>query len=860
MVDTPEWMRCGLKTFQIFLKWAPNAGIPLAQDMTMNRAMYNSYCANLWPPLPPPAGPTDDRNNPSYHAAPNGAQFQPNLPLRPAVDQSRTPDYAHVDRPQLPAGVPSNFSMGQPQSPCYPAFERARLQTGIPSHQGQPPATGHCRHSQSVNTPNVYYNAAVPAQKTWLGPQSTSQFPHKAIISMQDAGNVYQGTQKLSNNAIAPAQNDHNVYPSSQHYFNNAALVQNAGNIGQATHQYSNNAAPVHNAHDVCQGSQPQSNNAAPLQNVGNVCQGIQQLSNNAIAPVQNAGNVYQGTPQRPNNAIDPMQGITYSHLKIASSTMPDTRQSSIVPAAASAFNIKDAKALEKAVEKKAKDYDLDTATTRQLKAYANAREKGIEASEPEDAVSQHIIYEFQAVRERYPALTTWPECLPGNVCLLPGQKQYNRRGERSKEYECKIVRDNLHKRNRDRWRAAAAPPPMGRKPQGIIKASPVKQRKTTLQAPSLMQVSDNLIYAIPHQSYSAPAYSTMDQTMCSQFSNFTSPTTVMPAMASVADCRPSSSTHLSTVLTALTPSMGTQSFDSTDNTTRAPAMTPFLDDETSHSTSSSEVPTGLTLKWGNRVWSVTELSEEPLQPMPAIGNEPSGPATPPIAPPIPIQTTSNEIQQPVTPPIKAPTPIQAISNGIQQSSASPITPPIPLQATSTELREPAVPAVTPPKRRHETCTFNSGGVLCREGVKNVPCHSGSFFPTESNFKPKKPQGAINTTIVAPKMDEIVAKGPTDTATETPAVTPTTNLNAGNEPINFATDIMPTLPILPPVEFNDPINTFNQMIDTNTEETPDADGGNRQLQEVIASLFEEDLEGLAEGLEFWPEVIEECEG
>jgi hypothetical protein len=67
---------------------------------------------------------------------------------------------------------------------------------------------------------------------------------------------------------------------------------------------------------------------------------------------------------------------------------------------------------------------------------------------------------------------------------------------------------------------------------------------------------------------------------------------------------------------------------------------------------------------------------------------------------------------------------------------------------------------------------------------------------------------------------------------------------------------MATQPINLPVEVNDPDNTSNQMTDTNTEETPDADGSNRQFEKMVASLFEDDVAGLTEGLDFSPEVNE----
>ena len=70
---------------------------------------------------------------------------------------------------------------------------------------------------------------------------------------------------------------------------------------------------------------------------------------------------------------------------------------------------------------------------------------------------------------------------------------------------------------------------------------------------------------------------------------------------------------------------------------------------------------------------------------------------------------------------------------------------------------------------------------------------------------------------------------------------------------------MATLPITLPIKINGPINTSNQTTDSNNE-IPDADVLRRQQEKEVDSLFVDDVKDLAEGLDFSPEVIEECGG
>ena len=294
------------------------------------------------------------------------------------------------------------------------------------------------------------------------------------------------------------------------------------------------------------------------------------------------------------------------------------------------------AKALEKAVENKATEYGFDSDTIKQLRAYANAREKGIEAPEPQEPESQNIIYEFQEVRRQYPIYTTFPDRFPEgtSVKLLPGQTRYDRVGLRDKKILEKrdIQRRTYHDKNRQKWSAAALSP-MGSKPLGITKARPVKHNNITTKVPSPVHMPNASISAPSNQPNFTPADTTMGQTMDSQPFNFANSTTTPPAMILNGSYGPSYPTH------------------------------PIA------------APTVMTQTMSNQPFSLAEPRAAPQPAMQTMGNEPSGPATPPATPPKAMQTTGNGPHEQAKPaashPARCPERVTYNSHGVAGKTSS---------------------------------------------------------------------------------------------------------------------------------------------------------------------------------------------
>lgn len=137
---------------------------------------------------------------------------------------------------------------------------------------------------------------------------------------------------------------------------------------------------------------------------------------NNEIMAMHPVGeSVLINAPISINNAVTSLHNTGHCPLV-------NTGISSPAPATTCKKTRDPAKALEKAVENKATEYGFDSDTIK-LRAYANAREKGIEAPDPQEAESQHIIHEFQKVRRQHPIYTTLPDRFPEgtSVKLLPG-------------------------------------------------------------------------------------------------------------------------------------------------------------------------------------------------------------------------------------------------------------------------------------------------------------------------------------------------------------------------------------------------------------------------------------------------------
>ncbi|KAK3176223.1 hypothetical protein OEA41_007546 [Lepraria neglecta] len=294
------------------------------------------------------------------------------------------------------------------------------------------------------------------------------------------------------------------------------------------------------------------------------------------------------------------------------------------------------AKALEKAVENKATEYGFDSDTIKQLRAYANAREKGIEVPEPQEPESQHIIYEFQEVRRQYPIYTTFPDRFPEgtSVKLLPGQTRYDRVGLRDEKILEKrnIQRRTYHDKNCHKWSAAALPP-TGSKPLGITKARPVKHNNLITKVPSPVHMPNASISALSNQPSFTPADTTMGQTMGSQPFNFANSTTTPPAMTLNGGYGPSYSTH------------------------------PIA------------APTVMTQTMSNQPFSLAEPRAAPQPVMQTMGNEPSGPATPPATPPTAMQTTGNEPHEQAKPaashPARRPERVTYNSRGVACKTSS---------------------------------------------------------------------------------------------------------------------------------------------------------------------------------------------
>ena len=325
----------------------------------------------------------------------------------------------------------------------------------------------------------------------------------------------------------------------------------------------------------------------------------------NRISP--SAGNLIQSTPHpatmrswpcilsgNPSQSTRQFLLTTQSPHCITLDTVPSSIQTFHLPAPATTCKkTRDpAKALEKAVENKATDYGFDSDTIK-LRAYANAREKGIEAPEPQEAESQHIIYEFQKVRRQHSIYTTLPDRFPESVKLLPGQTRYDRVGLRHQKTLEKrdIQRRTYHDKNRQKWSAAALSP-LGGKPLGITKARPVKHNNITAKAPSPVHKPNASISAPSKQPNFTPADTIMCQTMCSQPFNFANSTTTPPAMTLNGAYGPSYPTH------------------------------PIA------------APTVMTQTISNQPFSLAEPRVAPQPAMQIMGNEPSGTAIPPVTTP----------------------------------------------------------------------------------------------------------------------------------------------------------------------------------------------------------------------------------
>ena len=185
-----------------------------------------------------------------------------------------------------------------------------------------------------------------------------------------------------------------------------------------------------------------------------NVSTNIQPLGQHTQAPINHGGNTTTNAPADGQATLAPAP-----YGGNGNKTMEATKSSS-----ASAQGRKKDPAIveDKDIERSAGEYNFSYDEIRILKDYANARLKGIETSEPEDAPSRYIISRFEQVRRTYPQQATWPYDIPKEkiIRLLPGQKRQDRAPVKSHHSACEKRREELDARFQESRRWEDPPPP----------------------------------------------------------------------------------------------------------------------------------------------------------------------------------------------------------------------------------------------------------------------------------------------------------------------------------------------------------------------------------------------------------------
>ena len=185
-----------------------------------------------------------------------------------------------------------------------------------------------------------------------------------------------------------------------------------------------------------------------------NVSTNIQPLGQHTQAPINHGGNTTTNVPPDGQATLAPAP-----YGGNGNKTMEATRSS---PASAQGRKKDPAIVEDKDIERSAGEYNFSYDEIRILKDYANARLKGIETSEPEDAPSRYIISRFEQVRRTYPQQATWPYDIPKEkiIRLLPGQKRQDRAPVKSHDSACKKRREELDARFQESRQWEGPPPP----------------------------------------------------------------------------------------------------------------------------------------------------------------------------------------------------------------------------------------------------------------------------------------------------------------------------------------------------------------------------------------------------------------
>ena len=219
----------------------------------------------------------------------------------------------------------------------------------------------------------------------------------------------------------------------------------------------------------------------APIQSSSNPQTNIPLDEEATPAPVPSSSNLHTNTPSDEQATPAPVSSSGKGKKKPRT-----TKKSSSVTTPRKAKH--PAVVEDNEIERWAREYDIPYEETRILLDYANARIKGIETSEPEDAPSRYIMSRFEQVRRTHPDHATWPYDLPEEkiIRLLPGQQKQCRAPHKSYQDACEKRRQELDDRyNESRHWEGPPPPKPGQTGQNTLTDPATNTIATGSAAPS---------------------------------------------------------------------------------------------------------------------------------------------------------------------------------------------------------------------------------------------------------------------------------------------------------------------------------------------------------------------------------------